>query len=185
MSSKYRFGDDRHIHFVTFTVVQWIDFFIREEYRSVLIDSIKYCQKEKGLQLYAYCIMTSHVHLLIASDGKNSPDTIVRDLKSYTSQCFHKLLLDDANNYESRKSWLLWMMNRSGDKKEGVNQYRFWQTGNHTVEIWSDEVFYQKLDYIHGNPVVSGFVAKAEDWLYSSARNYANLSSVLEIMYDK
>ena len=76
------------------------------------------------------------------------------------------------------------MMNRSGDKKNGEIQYRFWQTGNHPVEIWSDEVFYQKLNYLHENPVVSGFVVKAEDWLYSSARNYASLSSVLEIKYD-
>jgi REP element-mobilizing transposase RayT len=80
---------------------------------------------------------------------------------------------------------MLWIMNRSGDKKKGETQYRFWQTGNHTVEIWTDEVFYQKLNYIHENPVVSGFVAKAEDWLYSSARNFANLPAVLEIVYDK
>ena len=82
MSSKYKFGDDRHIHFVTFTVVHWIDFFIREEYRSVLIESIKYCQRENGLQLYGYCIMTSHIHLLIACDGSYSPDSIVRDMKA-------------------------------------------------------------------------------------------------------
>jgi REP element-mobilizing transposase RayT len=184
MSSKYRFGVDRHIHFVTFTVVHWIDFFIRQEYRLILIESIKYCQREKGLHLYGYCIMTSHVHLLIACDGSNSPESIIRDMKSHTSQCFRKLLVTDDNKYESRKSWMLWMMNRSGDKKRGVNQYRFWQSGNHTVEIWSDEVFHQKLNYIHENPVSSGFVAKAEDWLYSSARNYANLPSVLDIMYD-
>jgi REP element-mobilizing transposase RayT len=185
MSSKYKFGDERHIHFVTFTVVHWIDFFIREEYRSVLIESIKFCQREKGLHLYGYCIMTSHIHLLISCDGVNSLESIVRDMKSFTSQCFRKLLVSDGNNYESRKSWMLWMMNRSGDKRKGDIQYRFWQAGNHTVEIWTDEVFHQKLNYIHENPVVSGFVTKAEDWLYSSARNYASLSSVLEIIYDR
>ncbi len=100
MSSKYRFGDGRHVHFVTFTVVHWIDFFIREEYRSILINSIKHCQREKGLQVYGYCIMTSHVHLLVASDGTQKLDNVVRDLKSYTSQCFHKELLDGSINYE-------------------------------------------------------------------------------------
>ncbi len=76
-------------------------------------------------------------------------------------------------------------MERSGNRRNGIRRYQFWQTGNHTVEIWTDEVFYQKLNYIHMNPVVSGFTCKAEDWLYSSARNYANLPSVLDIEFDK
>ncbi len=129
--------------------------------------------------------MTSHIHLLLTSDGKVSPDNIIRDMKSFISQSFHKMLLDGNNNYESRKNWLLWIMERSGDKKGGNRQYRFWQDGSHTVEIWSDKVFYEKLEYIHMNPVVSGFVSKPEDWLYSSARNYANLPSVLDIHFDR
>jgi hypothetical protein len=86
--------------------------------------------------------MTSHIPLLIGCDGRNNPDRVVQDIKSYTSQCFHKHLAAGGNNYESRKSWMLWMMNRSGDKKKGEIQYRFWQTGNHVIEIWSDNVFY-------------------------------------------
>lgn len=65
MSIKYKIRDQSQLHFLTFAVVEWIDVFTRNEYKDVLIESLKYCQKQKGLLLYAYCIMTNHVHLII------------------------------------------------------------------------------------------------------------------------
>ncbi|MBC7485579.1 MAG: transposase [Cytophagaceae bacterium] len=176
-------GNERHTHFVTFTTVNWVDFFIRKEYRSVLIKSMAYCQQHKGLKVYAYCIMTSHVHLIISSNGVYKEDTI-RDFKRYTSWCSNKLLTAEDTNYESRKEWMLWMIQRAGKKKTNINCFQFWQYGSHPMELFSDKVFYQKMDYIHLNPVVSGFVCQPEDWLYSSARNYAGLPSLIQLVDD-
>ncbi len=156
MSRKYRVGDNRHAHFKTFTVVNWIDFFIRNEYRDIFVKSIKYCQDHKGLEVYSYCIMPSHVHMIVGTDGQNKLEAVIRDLKRYTSICFHDVLTDEKTNYESRKDWML----------------------------WSDEIFYQKMDYIHLNPVVSGFVSQPEDWLYSSASNHAGLSCFIHLVDD-
>ncbi|MDF2456250.1 MAG: transposase [Cytophagaceae bacterium] len=184
MSRKYRIDNERHAHFVTFTVINWIDFFIREEYRSVLVKSLEYCQQHKGLEIHAYCIMTSRIHLIIGTNGINKLENIIRDFKRHTSGCFHKLLTAEDNNYKSRKEWLLWMMERAGMKKTNTNGFQFWQHDSHPMELWSDEVFYQKMNYIHLNPVVSGFVSQPEEWLYSSARNYAELPSLIRLVDD-
>ena len=181
MSNKYKYGSDRHAHFVTYTVIQWIDFFIRPEYRNILVKAIQHYQREKGLEVYGYCIMTSHIHLIIRAGEAHSLEEITRDLKGYTSKAFHKILEDENTNYESRKSWMLWMMKRIGLKNSNNKGFQFWQQDSHPIELWSDEVFYQKMNYIHMNPVVSGFVSEPEHWLYSSARNHAGLPGILEL----
>ncbi|MEQ9426097.1 MAG: transposase, partial [Cyclobacteriaceae bacterium] len=68
MSIKYKIRDQTKLHFVTFAVVHWIDVFSRKSYRDIVVDSLRYCQKEKGLELYAWCIMSNHVHLIIGTE---------------------------------------------------------------------------------------------------------------------
>ena len=76
MGRKYKIRDQSRIYFVTFTVVNWIDVFIRDSYREIFIDSLKYCQQNKGLEVYAYCLMTSHAHLIIRTKGENKLEDI-------------------------------------------------------------------------------------------------------------
>ena len=77
---------------------------------------------------------------------------------------------------------MLWMFERAAKKNNNVSKRQFWQQNNHAIEIWSLKVFEQKLNYIHNNPVASGFVTNAVDWKYSSARNYGdNNHTILEI----
>ena len=59
-----------------------------------MIDSLAFCQKEKGLEVFAWVIMTSHVHLIIGTH-KNPMEGILRDFKSFTSR---KLCLAIAEN---------------------------------------------------------------------------------------
>jgi putative transposase len=65
MSRKYKISDYDKPHFVTFTVIQWFDVFIRDEYRGIFIDSVKYCQENKGLEVFAWCMMPSHIHMIL------------------------------------------------------------------------------------------------------------------------
>jgi putative transposase len=177
MSRKYRIGAQHHAHFLTLTVLHWIDFFIRDEYRQVLIKNIQYCQQQKGLEVYGYCIMSSHVHLIVRAEEKDLLENVIRDLKRYTAKCFHDLLCSEFMNYESRKHWLLKMFQDKDSTK-----FQFWQHGNHPIELWSDEVFYQKLDYIHMNPIASGIVAQPEHWVYSSAVDYSGKQGLLALV---
>ena len=70
MGRKYAIRDQEALHFVTFTVVNWIDLFVRDAYKEIIVDSLKYCQHEKGLSIHAYCIMTSHVHAILSARGR-------------------------------------------------------------------------------------------------------------------
>jgi len=129
MSRKYRFGDPGKLHFISFAVVYWIDLFVRNEYREILIESWKYCQKEKDLEIYGWCIMTSHVHMIIGSQGRDL-DKIVGEMKSFTSRSLRSEITN--NPTESRKEWLIWMMERAGKKKCD----KFWFTLLHGLYIF-------------------------------------------------
>ena len=107
----YKIRNQEAIHYVTFTIVYWIDVFTRPNYRDIIIESLKYCQKEKDLVIYAYVIMSNHVHLIVRSETGKLSGTI-RDFKSFTS----KEIIETIKEYpESRREWMLWMF----DPKSG------------------------------------------------------------------
>jgi putative transposase len=178
MSRKYKFHNKEGLYFVSFAVVYWIDVFTREEYFAILADSLDYCRKNKGMEIYAWCIMPSHVHLIFrASD--NNPSTLLKELKTYTSKQLQKAISE--HNQESRKEWMLWLMERAGLKNSNVKHRQFWQQHNKPIELWSAAVIDQKIDYIHNNPVEAGFVSEPEHWKYSSAIDFSGGKGLLEI----
>lgn len=179
MSRKYKFKNPQGIYFVSFAVVYWIDIFTRREYKDIIIESLKFCQINKGLRIHAWCIMSSHLHLIISSENNDLPN-ILRDFKSYTSGTIRKAIIE--NQQESRKEWVLWMFKRAGEKNCNNNDFQFWQQHNNPIELFSEPVLMQKLTYLHNNPVEEGFVEHAEDYLYSSAKDYAGLKGLLEII---
>lgn len=178
MSRKYKFHNKSGLYFVSFATVNWIDVFTRQVYFDVLADSVSYCRKEKGLELYCYCFMPSHVHFIFRS-ANEQPMELLRSFKRHTSK---KVIEAIGNNpQESRKEWLLWMFERAGKKQGNITKHQFWQHHNKPIELWSEKVIQQKIDYIHNNPIVCGFVTNVIDWKYSSARNYQDDSTILEI----
>lgn len=181
MSIKYKIRDQSQLHFLSFAVVEWIDVFTRNEYKNVLVESLKYCQKQKGLLLYAYCIMTNHVHLIISSEEGYKQEDIIRDFKKFTSKEIFKLI--ETSPTESRKNWMLWMFKSAGKKNINNKTHQFWRQDNHPIELSTNEMMDQKLDYIHDNPVEAGIVENPEDYLHSSARNYAGLPGLLDVEF--
>lgn len=180
MSRKYKFYDPDALYFVTFTVVHWIDVFIRNQYRDILLDSWKHCQDKKGLEIYSWCIMSNHVHMIIGSQIEKL-ENIMRDMKSHTST---QLRLAINNNiHESRKQWMLEIMVKTGLKNKNNNDFQFWQQHNHPILLDTNKIMQQKLDYIHNNPVKAGFVDNPDDYLYSSARDYAGIKGLIEINF--
>jgi REP element-mobilizing transposase RayT len=179
MSRKYKFRDQEQLYFISFAVVFWIDVFVREEYKELLLDSIRFCQREKGLEIYAWCIMTSHVHLIIGSN-KNKMEDIIRDLKSHT---FRQLKQTIKNHpQESRKEWMLWMMKRAGLKNINNKEFQFWQQHNQPLVLDTNKIIENTIDYIHNNPVAAGFVDMPIQYKYSSARDYCDEKGLLDII---
>ncbi|UOY05998.1 transposase [Muricauda sp. SCSIO 64092] len=157
MSRKYKFQNPTAAYFVSFATVYWLDVFVREEYFQVLATSVDYCRKEKGLELYAYCFMPSHIHFIFRDSNEN-PTALLRDFKKYTAKKMIRAI--EENPQESRKEWLLWMFEHGGKKKGNISKYQFWQHHNKPIELWSTSVIKQKIDYVHNNPVESGFVTE-------------------------
>lgn len=177
MSRKYRMHDPGGVYFISFATINWIDVFVREDYFSIIVESLNHCIENKGMTVYAYCIMPSHVHMIFR-DKNDEPSKLLQQLKTHTSKKIRKAIED--NPQESRKEWILWMMKRAGSKtKEGL--FQLWQHHNQPIELWSNSVFSQKLDYIHNNPVASGFVSNPGDWKYSSAINYEGKKGLVKV----
>tara|TARA_B100000683_G_C12048475_1_gene373495 strand:+ start:237 stop:512 length:276 start_codon:yes stop_codon:yes gene_type:complete len=86
MSDKYKINDKSKAYFVTLTIVDWIAVFIRKNQKSLIIDNLDYCVKNKGLTIFAYVLMPNHLHMICRADGKEELSSILRDFKSYTSK---------------------------------------------------------------------------------------------------
>ena len=179
MSRKYKFHNPQGIYFVSFAVVGWLDVFTRREYKDVVIESIKYCQKEKGMTIYAYCIMTNHLHLIFSSNSETKPQNLLGDFKRFTSKCLVKMISE--NIHDSRKDVFIEQFQKAANKSSNVKTYQFWRHDNKPIELWSNAVIDQKIDYIHNNPVKAGIVDKPIDYIYSSARNYAGDIGEIEV----
>lgn len=178
MSEKYKFHDPEGTYFITTSIVGWIDLFTRPELKHVIIDSLKYCQKEKGLVINAWCLMPSHLHLIARTSKVPMPD-IMRDFKKFTAKEIIKVI---KRINESRRGWVLDMFSEVADGVKRVDYYKVWQDGNHPELIFSSEFENQKLNYLHNNPVEAEFVDEPEYYLYSSARDYrTNQKGLLEI----
>ncbi len=165
----YKIRNQAAIHFLTFAVVEWIDVFTRREYRDIVLDSIRYCQKEKGLLLHCWCIMSNHLHL-IASARNHDLSGVLGDFKKFTSKKIIGSI--KQNKKESRRDWMLEIFNREGEKNSRNSEYQFWRQDNQPQELYSGKFIFQKMNYIHQNPVEAGIVERAEHYLYSSAKDY-------------
>jgi len=173
LQSDSVFADDDVLYFVTFTVVNWVDLFIRDRFREIFYESTNFCIANKGLEVYAYCIMTSHIHLIIGTSQQPLSE-IVRDWKSFTSKKIRECI--ESGNFESRKDWILHRFKYNGLINSRNKHFQLWQQKSHPIMLDNDQLIDQKLDYIHDNPVAQGLVAEPEHWLHSSAGYYSEVS---------
>ena len=177
-AENYRINDQNATYFLTFTITDWVDVFTRINYKTIMVESLEFCQKNKGLVLYAWCLMSNHIHLICRVEEPFRMSDFVRDFKQFTAK---RILEEIKNPTESRRDWMLYRFEYAGKYDHRITKYCFWQDKSHPIELKTKDFVYQKLNYIHQNPVRAGWVANAEDYLYSSARNYANLDALIKI----
>jgi REP element-mobilizing transposase RayT len=177
MTRGYKIHDQFATYFLTFQIVQWVDIFTRQLYRDIVIDSFNFCRLNKGFELFGYVIMSNHIHLIANSKEGKLSDTI-RDMKRHTSTLILEKFMEES---ESRRVWMDLVFKYAAGAHTRNNTFQLWTHDNHPEEIISNKFLMQKLDYIHQNPVRAGIVTNPEDYLYSSARNYAGLESVCEV----
>jgi hypothetical protein len=103
----------------------------------------------------------------------------MRDFKKFTAKKIIKTIVEQP---ESRREWLLDYFSKACEHLKRKQQYKVWQSGYHAEMVTSNEFIKQKVNYIHNNPVTDKIVAFPEDYVFSSARNYADLESELDIV---
>jgi putative transposase len=155
----------------------WIDVFSRKCYRDIIIDSFIFCKENKGLKIGAYVIMSNHVHTIWTVRHNNLSD-IIRDFKTHTSKAITNSINTEP---ESRREWLSYIFGFYTNQKAASKYYKVWTNNNHPEEIDSPDFMHAKLNYIHQNPVKAGLVYTAEDYVYSSAGDYAGRNDLMEI----
>lgn len=170
MGFKYTINS-KEMYFLTITAVDWIDVFTRKELAQIIVDALNYCQQHKNLQIFAWCLMPSHLHLVASVDHEtDNLSDVMRDFKKFTSKAIVKAI-GEIN--ESRKAWLLNHFAYVARYNSKIKDYKFWQDGLHPIELTSAKFIDQKINYIHQNPVEAGIVYSAEDYVLSSAAEYA------------
>ena len=163
-------------HFITITAIEWINIFNNKEYFDCIINCLKYCQKNLGLLLYEYVIMTNHIHLIVQAKDGYKLSKIIQSFKQFTTKEILNLLEKDKRKY------ILRLLNNSFEKR---SDNQVWQETNYPELIESEKFLQQKVNYMYNNPVLKGYVGEPKDWLYSSARNrYLDDSSIIELDND-
>lgn len=180
MSRAYKFRDQTRPYFVTLTTVKWVDVFTRKEYCEEILSSLKFCQQHKGLIVYAWVIMSNHVHLIIGTRFI-SMENIMRDLKKHTSVRIKELI--SCLPTESRKEWMLGIFREAGKSNSNNYNWQFWQQHNQPIELSDNYMIESKLEYLHNNPVNAGVVFEPWDYRWSSAGRYAGKNELLEIEF--
>jgi REP element-mobilizing transposase RayT len=177
LEGGFAIRDQKAMHFLTFTIVDWVDVFSRKIYRDIVLESLDFCQNHKGMILISYVIMSNHIHIICQSENGNLSN-LIRDFKKYVAQ----MILNQIKiGPESRSDWMLKRFEFAARSNKRNANMQFWQVNSHPEEIFSESFLWTKINYIHMNPVRAGIVSNASDYLYSSASNYLLKESLISV----
>lgn len=160
--------------FVTLQTIDSVDIFVRPVYKQVIVHTLNHFIESKGLRVYAWCLMTHHLHLLI--DGAANCATIEKEYKAFTTA---KILEAIETEPQARKEWMLKHFESSGNLLGFMKKYQVWENAE-PRSIKKDDLL-EKVDSIHQNPVRDRIVDAPPEYLYSSARDYSGTSGLVNI----
>jgi len=173
--SRYQIHHPSEPHFLTCTVVGWLPVFAQPEAAQVVLDSLRFLQKEGRLALFGYCILENHLHVIASAED------LVKEVAEFRSFTARRII--DLLKAWAHRSFLA-QLERHRDAERKDRPYQLWQDGTHPQLLQGEAMVRQKLEYIHNNPVRCGYVDEPVQWRYSSARNYAGLPGLIEVCTD-
>jgi len=177
MSGGYQINNQQGLFFVTFSVINWVDILTRKIYKDIITENLNHCSRTKGLKIHAWVIMSNHLHLILSHE--NNLSGTIRDFKGYTSKMIIRAIKEQP---ESRREWMLFQFSLHGKMNRRNEDYQFWTHDNHPIELCSNEMIDQRLNYVHENPVRAGFSVESIYYPYSSAMDYANQKGLVDVV---
>lgn len=177
---KNEFPEKQACYFLTFNTVDWVDIFIRPVYKQIIVHSLNHFIDHKGLVVYAWCLMTNHVHLLAQAKENSAMAVIEKEFKTFTTQ---KILEAIDTEPDVRKTWMLERFENFGNILGLLKKFHVWQNCSSPVFIDLDkrDILVEYFEYIHTNPVRDRIVDTPYDYLYSSSRDYSGMQGLVNI----
>jgi len=173
--TRYRIFETEYPYFMTCTVVAWLPVFSQPRFVDIIFESWRFLQSQRDVSLFGYVVMENHLHWIAAAPRLARK---VAEFKSYTARRILDAMADAG--YRTMLQELRFFKLRHKTDQE----YQLWQEGSHPEQIQNEAIMWQKLEYIHYNPVRRGYVDDPVHWRYSSARNYAGQPGLIEIVTD-
>jgi REP element-mobilizing transposase RayT len=151
----------KHPEFITVTCLEWKAVLKEDRFKDIIVDSLRFLTNEKRIIVYGFVIMINHFHLVWQINGDHSRDDVQRDFLRYTGQQILKYLRNESSPL------LPMLLVNAKDRK-----YQVWERNSLSIPVWSQKAIWDKLNYIHNNPVKAGLCKYPEEYKYSSAQFY-------------
>lgn len=150
------------IYFWTATIHKWQKLLQKDVYKDVIVGSLEYLSEARKIDVFAFVIMPNHIHLIWRIKEKNGKETAQGSFLKYTAHTFKKMLKEEDNGL---LSYAVDLANK---------EYEFWQRDSLAVPLYTQAVAYQKLEYIHNNPLAEHWLLAREpsEYKYSTAKFY-------------
>lgn len=151
------------IYFWTATINKWQHLLGRDEFKDVVISSLEYLSNKGKIDVFAFIIMPNHVHIIWRINETNGKENTQASFLKYTAHEFKKLLQDEHSGELHH-----YTVNAHNKK------YEFWQRDSLAIKLFTRDVAYQKLNYLHNNPMAEHWQLAKDpcDYKYSTARFY-------------
>jgi REP element-mobilizing transposase RayT len=167
-------------HYITFNTVDWIDVFVKPIYKQIITQTLNEFITHKGLTVYAWCLMSNHLHLLLQAKDGTGLFMIERDFKKITAT---RILEAIELEPELRREWMLWRFENFTQNLKKIEKYQVWQSCSNPEYVDFKQPFKvrEHLSYIHENPVRDKIVFLPEEYVYSSAGDYAGRKGPVQV----
>ena len=151
----------RYADFITITCLEWKPLLEQDRFKEIIVASMSFLTKANRVSIYAFVIMPNHLHLIWQIMGDHKREDVQRDFLKFTSQQMLKVLRNERSAIQDE------LLVHAKDRKRQI-----WERNSLSIPLWSDKVMWQKLEYIHYNPVRAGLCEYPEEYKYSSAAFY-------------
>jgi putative transposase len=166
--------------YITFSTVDWVDIFIRPSYKQIIADTLNHLIQHKKFTVYAWCLMSNHLHLVARAHDGSGLAAIEKEFKKQTTNAMLGIIDSEP---DLRKNWMLQRFEQSSQNLKRLERFQLWQSCSNPTHIDFNHVFklQERILFVHENPVRDKIVASPSEYLYSSAGDYAGKKGLVNV----
>ncbi|HEX2951416.1 MAG TPA: transposase [Armatimonadota bacterium] len=145
------------LHYLTLAIRERRHAFTRKFFSEMALRTLREQCDSHPAKLIAYVVMPDHIHAII-NPRNGSCEQFLSHFKPQVTNAMTSL-----SSHEGYHAILSWLAMPDG-------HMQLWQEGKHDFYLYNQRIIWQKIDYIHNNPIRAGLVRSAGQYPYSSFR---------------